>query len=1759
MKLRVAVLALASALALAAAPVRFPADLRVRAIKQLRQGFAAEEFWPSMHAAEGLALAGFGASVAYELRPRIAKETDDQHRCGLARETIRGGDATPVPVLATVLRNTASNGRIHAAESLFKVGQTGDAKVLREAAAGDDPIFALMAAAALVRSGERDQLARIRAILHHQDARARRTAAWVLGQIGEPKDLPVLREQVTKETEPLSVCFFWNALAKLGDMPGRNQSLANLTSDDPAIRTYSAQTVGVWGSPAQLPALAKALGDDNLDTRIRAAEGIVRITNRMLAQDADKDGIPDSVEQELGTPPNDPETLTRFYTAKPKGPGQQDPEALPPELVGAWFGHVGGDRFVWVYEFGDTVSELRTIFHSYLRLDGDDSTGRQGGASQGVDFMYSFVDAHNDPRVFTKQLRVRQDWPVRGLVAGNRIYVCDDVRIQQTDGKARATIHLLSERYPNDHTKKKVGKGTSPVDVLVPLRTKRVPPPLDFPETSGFRVLSPSFAARYALRYGEGSVQLNIAEGDGTGFERHYDGYIQSVSGQPGEMALTVPVSGTYHLAFLGTGTGGVTGLEVELSGRLIGTVATGRVDDPGTLFVSPKLRVRKGDRLTVRTVDRAGAGRFGDVTLAKEEPEIPPLAIGNLSSAVLPARPGQKRDRVEVVWTTNVDATCEIKLTAGRRSETFPVPDGPGINHRFFVPDEFLLPDCRAVVAARSGEDTVTAEPLHVAVRRPDPGRHAHQSGRIALTVAEPAAKGRLSWPVTSGVPFVQGVLADGSRCRVLDAAGRPLPAQFRELARWPDGSVKWLLVDTLVDTKAGQGTALTLAYNVEPFPAGGVTVSEPAGGIVVKTAGLELRLDRKRFEPLGGATAGALEIADPDGNVFTSANLPPEEMVVEERGPVRATVRVRGQFADAKGNTWLRYLCRIHVHASQPWARLEVSLDNDALDPTMSRIARFELPLAATGQPSFGVQAGKALLQDYDNRYLVDGKPQAGHAPGYCSVGPLTVAVRDFWQLYPKGFRADGKTLRVQLLPPLPSDQYQNEADKKLEDRLYFWCDKGTYKIRTGVRLTTELAVSLSPQTAPADLNEWFQHPLFAVCTPDAYCATGVWGAMTPRREGDFVRYEHNVDQAFDDFLARREKVREYGFMNFGDWYGERTWNWGNVEYDTPFALAIHFLRVGDRRMLNRAEEAAAHNGDVDTTHYDTNPSNVGRSWTHCIGHTGGYYPSDFRGMGGFNTGPRGTGHTWCRGHFLLWNLTGNERYHEAGRMVAHYQAAVAPRNPRIGTHRDGGWTLVGAIGAYQGTGDPYYLNGARMVVNRILDKQRPNGQWGHPIWECRDEYPRPWGCKPFMTGVILHALSIFDRTEPTPLVQDAIRRGAAYLWEKTYVPDQHGFIYAEAPRFQGKGGIWTMTLVGDGLAYACRLDSERRYRDLLLDGLSHNMYRGGVSSFGKGFTQGLCFTVYMLNELERLGIRNPPPVVSPPNVRLRSHIVLPPEGATTIRPQLKLDGDGPAPCSLAFGGEAKEHIVEGTTISWQATPGLTMGPEIHVRAPAKPGVVVLPISLSVGEKSEKRELKIEAIAPAPISGKATGWVTDAKDPLQLAARKLGLPVSAIADLAKADLDQFSTIVIGDEAHEKNFAGCRAAAGRLNRWVLAGGTLLVGQLNDGNWLPDFLPFDLALDDDDTRSGNIQSPGHPLFQNLKPAALAGTMSYDRIAWAAPEWHTLMQAEDGTPSILAATFGTGRVLVIMPSFDREVPKDTSPACTALIRSFLRAE
>ncbi len=257
------------------------AMLRKQAIEILRKGMAAESFWPGMHAAEGLTRAGLGQTVVRELHPRLRKEKDDRRRCGLAREIVRGGDPSVADVLARILQNPDSNAHINAAESTFKVALKGDPDALRRATTSGDPVLELMASAALFRAGDASQLSKIRGYLKHADARPRYIAAWILGQVGDRGDRPDIRQLARTETEPLAVAFAWNALAKLGDPEAREKVIATLQAEDATLRAYAAQTLGVCGDSSHLALLTNLLTDENEDAAIRAAEAIVRITNRM--------------------------------------------------------------------------------------------------------------------------------------------------------------------------------------------------------------------------------------------------------------------------------------------------------------------------------------------------------------------------------------------------------------------------------------------------------------------------------------------------------------------------------------------------------------------------------------------------------------------------------------------------------------------------------------------------------------------------------------------------------------------------------------------------------------------------------------------------------------------------------------------------------------------------------------------------------------------------------------------------------------------------------------------------------------------------------------------------------------------------------------------------------------------------------------------------------------------------------------------------------------------------------------------------------------------------------------------------------------------------------------------------------------------------------------------------------------------------------------------------------------------------------------
>ena len=249
---------------------------RDKAVEVLREGLHADDFWPSIHAAEGLTLGGHGDEVRAYLEPKLATDHDDQHRCGISRELVRAGDKSKVAVMAGILRGSDDYGHIHAAESLYKVYEVGDPKAMRRAFEQDENIkLELMAAAALARHGDLDAIVVIRENLNSDDDEALRISAWILGRIGNQDDIEPMRARLPGVTDPVLKAYLEHSMAALGDPEGLAALGRNLSSSDGAIRTYAATFAGDAKAAQFAPKLKKMLDDPHPDARYRAAQTLL--------------------------------------------------------------------------------------------------------------------------------------------------------------------------------------------------------------------------------------------------------------------------------------------------------------------------------------------------------------------------------------------------------------------------------------------------------------------------------------------------------------------------------------------------------------------------------------------------------------------------------------------------------------------------------------------------------------------------------------------------------------------------------------------------------------------------------------------------------------------------------------------------------------------------------------------------------------------------------------------------------------------------------------------------------------------------------------------------------------------------------------------------------------------------------------------------------------------------------------------------------------------------------------------------------------------------------------------------------------------------------------------------------------------------------------------------------------------------------------------------------------------------------------------
>ena len=752
-----------------------------------------------------------------------------------------------------------------------------------------------------------------------------------------------------------------------------------------------------------------------------------------------------------------------------------------------------------------------------------------------------------------------------------------------------------------------------------------------------------------------------------------------------------------------------------------------------------------------------------------------------------------------------------------------------------------------------------------------PVPGETQKMS--VILTVAEPTDHPRTDWPVISGVPFAKGVLANAENVRLLDESGVLVPAQFETFAKWEDGSVKWLICTFRASTRAKSANAVTYRLETSPefcFSAGTSPVSEA---------------EMRKF---AASLSSCVRFAD-----GTQTQTGAGEFTLVSQGTQAAVLQSSGEFQPKEGEK--DFLTGHEItFFGEDFIRIRSTLANRELEEPMTLVKS-----ASVFVPGGKGVSGISWLQDTEKHAVceltastagsasaaetadaanaADTRKEVEHWDGMISADDGAFFLRDAWQCWPKGMTCRDGKVGFHILPELP-ENYAPDGAKTLDGLLmhYYWLKDSAYLFKRGMELRHDFWI-VRPDPKTGKVREvksaWLQNPLFAAAPAEYYCAAGVFPPVDPVRKGKWDAYEEAFRTSFANLEKGRQQRGEYGWMNFGDWFGERKFNWGNQEYDLAYVCALFFARTADPAILTRGIETARHYTTVDRKAYPWKPEERELRYTHCLGHVNGFfvkgdpriqdimgvYQYSLLGWESDNSG----GHTFHPGTWYIACLTGDRYLWDAAYSCAWRQAERYTPKYDFRIERSAGWSMNNAVYSYRFTGNPFFMNAARLYLECIESKQNPEtGCFDLPQdqteCDCPDKKEHRGG-KAFAVGVLLHSLVRFSEsvpdTESRETSQKIIVRAANWLLDESWNEAKMGFRYKTGcPKFADSG--WYSILVTEGIAKAGEITGDPRYPEFLLRTLPEPLkaVSGTGRSCGKDFSQKHRQTAHTLWYLDR-----------------------------------------------------------------------------------------------------------------------------------------------------------------------------------------------------------------------------------------------------------------------------------------------------------------
>lgn len=570
-------------------------------------------------------------------------------------------------------------------------------------------------------------------------------------------------------------------------------------------------------------------------------------------------------------------------------------------------------------------------------------------------------------------------------------------------------------------------------------------------------------------------------------------------------------------------------------------------------------------------------------------------------------------------------------------------------------------------------------------------------------------------------GIPFPISALNNPDSLVLLaQSTSQSIPFSYQVSLRWPDASVKWLLLTCCLDLDAGQTITLGLKKaGIDYKP------SVPAD-IPYKTDWNAQHLSLPDIQAKQGQhllpLTSALVLLDAHGNSLQQSITDHSRDTVSGPMPLDL-VKQSGHFSDAGNSTELDFISTQEWLPASGLLKWQLTLWNkraakhpggcwDLGDPgsvlfkamslTIKPKTEFKVLWRSQAENDFEQvskhfsvqQSGSACkVADPDhpafNRNIH--KNAQGEVPTWfngCEIrrngsteqlalraSPevfisgdeansadekslgLALSLAGFWQNFPKAIRVQDQEIQLCLFPD-QDEAYELQAGERKTHTLYF--------------ALTDAPHALAWVNAPSDWklsHEWLRS-----------CGYLSQSSQSLDMDALLPFIQQGIDGP-ESFLAKRERIDEYGWRHFGDVYadheclyqkpGEKAYvSHYNNQYDAIYGYANQYLLSGDPRWFQLMDELARHVCDIDIYHTDQDrvEYNNGLFWhtdhyldAHTCTHRTFTRHNQTSSTPGQTGGGPGTEHCYTTGLRLHFLLTGYEPSKEAAVKLADWMIAT------------------------------------------------------------------------------------------------------------------------------------------------------------------------------------------------------------------------------------------------------------------------------------------------------------------------------------------------------------------------------------------------------------------------------------------------------------------------------------------------------------------